>query len=83
MLQGEHSAILPTFIKLPYVFKTFVLSIFEWQLKTGFTEFENFPNLIHWPFCLKLSSAAIIGGILILKRSGYRKEEHTVMVMCI
>ena len=29
MLQGEHSAILSTFIKLPFVFKTFVLSIFE------------------------------------------------------
>ena len=36
MLQWEHSAILSTFIKLPFVFKTFVLSIFEWQLKTGF-----------------------------------------------
>ena len=37
MLQGEHSAILPTFIKLQFVFKTIVKSIFEWQLKTGFT----------------------------------------------
>ena len=37
MLQGEHSAILSTCIKLPSVFKTFVLSIFEWLLKTGFT----------------------------------------------
>ena len=35
MLQGEHSAILLTFIKLPFAIKTFVLSIFEWQLKTG------------------------------------------------
>ena len=26
-----------TFIKLPFVFKTFVFSIFEWPLKTGFT----------------------------------------------
>ena len=25
------------FIKLPFVFKTFVLSIFEWPLKAGFT----------------------------------------------
>ena len=33
----EHSAILLTFIKLPFVFKTFVLSIFEWPLRTGFT----------------------------------------------
>ena len=37
MLQGEHSAILLTFIKLPFVIKIFVLSIFEWLLKTGFT----------------------------------------------
>ena len=36
MLQ-EHSAIQSTSIKLPFVFKTFVLSIFEWPLKTGFT----------------------------------------------
>ena len=29
MLQGEHSAILSTLIKLPFVIKIFVLSIFE------------------------------------------------------
>ena len=34
----EHSAILSTFIKLPVVIKTFVLSIFEWPVYTGFTE---------------------------------------------
>ena len=37
MLQREHSAILLTFIKLPVVIKTFVLSIFEWLFYTGFT----------------------------------------------
>ena len=26
----EHSAILSTFIKLPFIVKTFILSIFEW-----------------------------------------------------
>ena len=31
--QREHSAIRLPFIKLPFVFKTFVLSIFEWPLK--------------------------------------------------
>ena len=36
MLQGELSAILSTFIKLPFVNKIIVLSIFEWFLKTGF-----------------------------------------------
>ena len=30
MLQGEHSAILSTFIKLPFVIKIYVLSTFEW-----------------------------------------------------
>ena len=37
ILQGEHSAILSTFIKLLYVIKIFVLSVCEWPLKTGFT----------------------------------------------
>ena len=40
MLQNapvEHSAILLTCTKLQLVFKTFVLSIFEWPLKTGLT----------------------------------------------
>ena len=39
MLQGEHSAILSTFIKLhvPHVIKSFVLSIFEWLFHTDFT----------------------------------------------
>ena len=37
LLQGEHSAILLTFVKLPFVIKIFVLSIFEWPFYTGFT----------------------------------------------
>ena len=37
MLQGEHSAILLTFVKLPFVIRIFVLFIFEWSLETGFT----------------------------------------------
>ena len=37
MLQGEHSAILVTFIKLPLSIKTSVLSIIKWLFKTGFT----------------------------------------------
>ena len=37
MLQGEHSAILSTCSKLPFVIKIFVLSIFEWPFYTGFT----------------------------------------------
>ena len=34
---GEHSAILLTFIKQPFVIKIFVLSIFEWLFYAGFT----------------------------------------------
>ena len=37
MLQGEHSAILSTFIKLPFVIMIFVVSILEWPFYTGFT----------------------------------------------
>ena len=37
MLKEEHSAILSACIKLPFVIKIFVLSFFEWLLKTGFT----------------------------------------------
>ena len=36
-IEGEHSAILSTAIKLPFSIKTLVLSIFKWPLKTGFT----------------------------------------------
>ena len=41
MLQGEHSEILSTFIKLPFVIKVFVLSIFEWPFYTGLTVYSN------------------------------------------
>ena len=46
MLQWEHSAILLTFIKLPFAIKIFVLSIFEWLLKTGFTVSVLQPRFI-------------------------------------
>ena len=36
LLQGEHSAILLTFIKIPIVIKIFVVSIFEWPFYTVF-----------------------------------------------
>ena len=42
---AEHSAVLSTCIKLPPVFKTFFLSIFEWQLKTGWTVLRIFHLL--------------------------------------
>ena len=36
-LSYKHSAILLAFIKLPLVIKIFILSVFEWPLRTGFT----------------------------------------------
>ena len=43
----EHSAMLSTFIKLPFVLQTFVLSMYEWPLKTGFTVFNwIFLNMV-------------------------------------
>ena len=47
MLQGEHSAIHSTFIKLPFVIKIFVLYIFEWPLKTGFTVLLTMQVIYH------------------------------------
>ena len=39
MLRRGHLAILSSFSNLPFVIKIFVLSIFGWPLKTGFTVF--------------------------------------------
>ena len=35
-MQVKSIAILSTFIRLPFIIKIFVLSMFEWSLKTGF-----------------------------------------------
>ena len=53
MFQGEYSAILSTFIKLPFVIKIFILSIFKWPFYTGFTVgkisvFLAFPGHINF-----------------------------------
>ena len=46
MLQGGHSVMFPTFIKVPFVIKIFVLSIFEWSLKTGYTIYFTLKNIL-------------------------------------
>ena len=50
MLQGEHSAIFLT-IKVQFVIKIFILSIFEWLFYTRFTVYHDF---ISWHICLPL-----------------------------
>ena len=47
MLQGGHSAILSTFIKLLFIIKIFVLSIFEWPSYTGFTVNKLYHMMSH------------------------------------
>ena len=45
--QGEHSALLSTFVKLPFVIKIFVLSIFELLFYTGLTVItSNSTNIV-------------------------------------
>ena len=52
MLQRELSAILVTFIKLQSFIKIFVLSIFEWPLKTGVTVFISIiQEILHKCSC--------------------------------
>ena len=48
MQNAEHSAILSTFIKLPFGTKIFVLSFFEWLLKTCLTVLTTYMNFL---FC--------------------------------
>ena len=43
----EHSAILLTFIKLPFGIKIFVLSIFEWPFYTGLTVMCTMSSQLH------------------------------------
>ena len=53
--QREHSAILSTFIKLPSVIKMFVVSIFEWPLRTGFTVTTCIPVTLAQNFMISHS----------------------------
>ena len=50
--EEEHSAILSTFIKLPFVIKIFVLSFFEWLLKTDFTVLTTYMYFLYEHFYL-------------------------------
>ena len=47
----EHSAILLASIRLSSAFKTFVLSIFEWLLKTGLTVEKNYGVVPSFVLC--------------------------------
>ena len=53
----QHSTILSTFIKLPFVIKIFVLSIFEWLFYTGFAVY-NVNNSYSKSVCAYMSMCA-------------------------
>ena len=59
MLQGEHSAILLTCIKVPFIIKIFVLSIFEWHRFYCRYDFSilrvNIHVLVHMLYVLLVS----------------------------
>ena len=63
MLQGEHSAILLTFIKVPIVIKIFVLSIFEWPFYTGFTVYVYWARLSYLIVFVKASYFSMLSKI--------------------
>ena len=51
MRQGEHSAILSTFIKLPFAILDLCFVFFEWPLNTGFTVCDKYKNIKRLPKC--------------------------------
>ena len=57
---AEHSAILLTFIKLPFVIKTFVLSIFEWPFYCLISLIRYFESVLLWKVSLEILDLGII-----------------------
>ena len=63
------SAILSTFIKLPFVIKIFVLSIFEWSFYTGFTVLSVVVgSLLLHPLCVCLGMGVEDGLCFVIYR---------------
>ena len=79
-LQGEHSAILSTFIKQPFVIKIFVLSIFEWPLKTGFTRavqiWSSFITFV--TYMLRQSGIRLYTGLYVIFKLQPDLKKNTV-----
>ena len=85
MLQGEHSTILSTFIRLPFVFYSFDLSIFEWPLKTGFTVYRLYAFVLECCIFLviKRMHASILKDNMLLSLTGCKLFFHkNVAFLC-
>ena len=99
MLQVEHSAILSTFIKLPFVIKIFVWSIFERPLNTEFTVYlkKDEKSLGHTssefdPIAPKAHKAILCCGrggwwlsdrVLVLESEGSLVRDSTEVLCCV
>ena len=84
MFQGEHSAILLTFIKLPFVIKIFVLSIFEWLFYTGFTVLPKTGlEKIFWTYsscgASGLNFSLVLTPVELVLKSGILKETKHII----
>ena len=80
--EQEYSAILSTFIKLPFVIKIFVSSIFEHPFNAGFTAFQlNIPTtctsksdrVCHLTILLHMSLSYLGHGV---RKSAFVAREH-------
>ena len=76
MLKGEHSAILSTFIRLPFIIKIFILSIFEWPFYKGFTIRLSVLSQVIIQLCVKVKI-----GERISKTAAYLLLKHHVLVL--
>ena len=67
MLKREHSTILSTFTKLPFVINIFVLSNFEWPLYTGLTQVLHciYKDQDYRTFMRKIVFFCIVFGLFI------------------
>ena len=85
MLQGEHSAILSTFIKLPFVIKIFVLSISEWPLYTGFTVVNQYFLLLSLKtyesslMVLEMSLSFVLFSVAVNRVATYRELDNDLL----
>ena len=71
----EHSAILSTFIKLPFGINIFILSIFEWPFYTGFL--VQWFNILSWSLVVDFSYTEQNGlGLLAEYATKYQEEKE-------
>ena len=68
----EHSAVRLSCIKIPHGFQTFVLSIFEWRPKTGFTVLlvtlcmlGNFASFLSSTICIFFHNESFRNSIIV------------------